>query len=124
MYSKVIGLLAIGILLLLFARKPSREDFDHELASTLGEAIGTRAYYNEKDVLSNLTTLGCKLRTDDCLEIIKKTYTVSNQDYIILTRHIVNGQGASISCWGFLKQFVRSPKVSIPTIKNAVRSLW
>jgi hypothetical protein len=124
MYIKAIGLLALGFLLLLFATKPSREDFDHELDSTLREAISANSYDNSKDVLSNLTSLGCKLRTEDCLELIKKTYTISNRNYIFFTRNHVSGPGASITCWGVLKQFICGSTVSIPTIRNALKSLW
>ena len=60
MSLKVSGMVAFGLLLLLFATKPSREDFDRELDSMLREAISTTSYGKGKDVLSNLTALGCK----------------------------------------------------------------
>jgi len=124
MNLKIFSLLTIGLLLSLFATKPSRQDFDRELASMLREAVNSTSYDNGKDVLSNLTTIGCKFRTDDCLEILRKTYTISNKNYVFFTRHDVSGSGASISCLGLLKQFVCNASISVPTIQNALKSLW
>jgi len=84
MYMEAVDVLAFVFLLLLIATKPSREDLDREVASLLREAISSTTYDNGKNILSNLTTLGCRLRIDDCLEIIKKAYSISNSDYIFL----------------------------------------
>lgn len=108
---------------ILFTTKPSRDDFDQELTSILREAI-TSTSYGDGGLLSNMTMLGCKLRSGDCLTILKSLYTVSNNNYVLVTRHRVSGPGASIDCWGILKQFVCESKVSIPTVANALNSLW
>ncbi len=124
MYFKIASLLVFDLLLLLFATKPSREDFDRELTSKLREAISSTYFDNGKDILSNLTIIGCELRTEDCLEMIRKTYRIANRDGILFTRNYANGPGASIDCWGVLRQFICTSTVSVPTIRNALKSLW
>jgi hypothetical protein len=125
MQFKVAALVVGLILLALFATKPTRGDFDQELDSMLREAISTTTYDNGKTIDANLTAVGCKLRTNDCLNILRKTYSVSNKNFIFVTRHDVSGPGASIRCWGLLKQFVcDTTSVSVPTIRGTLETLW
>jgi hypothetical protein len=124
MQLKILSLLTCGLLLSLFVTKPSREDFDRELTSVLREAISASSLDNDNDILSNLTIAGCKLRTNDCMEILRKASSISSRDYIFWTRHDVSGPGTSIACWGLLKQFVCDGSVSVPAITNAVKSFW
>jgi hypothetical protein len=65
MHLRILSLAVIGLILalLMFAAKPSREDFDREMASMLREAISGASYDHRKDLLSNLAAIGCKLRT-------------------------------------------------------------
>lgn len=123
-FLKISVVLVTVLLLALFASKPSREDFDRELAAMLREAIGSTSRDRGKDIVSNLAAVGCKLRPIDCSEILMRTYSISNRDYIFVTRHDVTGPGAAINCVGLLKQFICDASVSVPTVRSALRSLW
>lgn len=124
MRRAVVAVFVVGLLAALFATKPSRDDFDRELTSILREAISSTSYDKDKGIFSNVTMLGCKLRTDDCLNILKSTYTVTNKNYGLFTRHQVAGPGASIDCWGIFRQFICNSEVSVPTVRNALQALW
>jgi hypothetical protein len=119
-----VSALVAVILVALFATKPSREDFDREVAFMLREAISNTTPDNTKDLVSNLAVIGCRVRAEDCLTVLKRTFSVSTADYIILTRNIVDGPGTKIRCWGLLKQFVCDAGVSVPTLKQALNVLW
>jgi hypothetical protein len=123
-YLNIPVLLSAVLLLSLFVAKPSRDDFDRELAAMLREAIGSTTRDQGKDVLSNLAVVGCKMRPADCSEILMRTYSISSRDYIFVTRHDVTGPGALISCVGLLKQFICNASISVPTPHSALRSLW
>jgi hypothetical protein len=125
MHFKSISFMVSLILVALFVSKPSRDDFDRELDSILRETIGSANFDGSKSIDSNLTALSCKLRTNDCLTILRKTYSISNKNFVFFTRHDVSGPGASIGCWGFLKQFIcDTTAVSVPTMRSTLELLW
>jgi hypothetical protein len=120
------GLLAIAmvsIIIFLFATKPSRDEFDKELTSMMREKLTSPDFNKEKDVSFNLAVLGCKLKPEECLSLIRRAYVVSTYDYFVVTRHVVSGPGASISCFGLLRQFVCDGMVSLPTARNIADKL-
>jgi hypothetical protein len=120
------AVLSVGLvvtILLLFATKPSQDDFDRELAALVREAISSRSYDDAKGLASNLIAVGCKLRTDDCLTVLKKTYSVSSTDYLLFSRRTVTGPRATLQCWGLLKQFICAGDLTLPSVHDGLNSI-
>jgi hypothetical protein len=107
---KIIGLLIIGVLVLLFASRPTRYDFDRELLYILHEAIGSS--HLRDDLIPSAAVRGCQFRIEDCATIVKSASTVSNTDYVCFTCHQVVSSTGFIDCWGVLKNFMCDVEVT------------
>jgi hypothetical protein len=118
---RVIVLSMLVAVVALFTLKPSRSDFDRELDSTLHAAITSVDPLHGKNIVDNLSAIGCKIRLDDCIAWLKKLYTVSSTDYVLASHYLVRGAGVEISCWGLLRQFLCDRTISAPSITDSAK---
>jgi hypothetical protein len=119
----LVTVVAIGTLLVsLFAARPSREDFDRELDGIIRDAISSSSYRSGGTVTSKMTSLGCKVRTSECVALLKKAYSISNREFVFFSLHNVYGPNASLSCWGAFWHFVCNGTLTLPTLRGFFRS--
>lgn len=117
-----VGLFALAfasvVALLFFAAKPSRGDFDRKFTALVRETVTNGTYDANKGIAARLAAVGCKLRIDDCLTILKSAYSVTSRDYVLLSRQRIIGPGTAVDCWGLIRQFVCTGNIAFPPIPD------
>jgi hypothetical protein len=116
-----LGLFALAlaaIALLFFTTKPSRDDFDREFSALVRETVSNSTHDANKGFGAHLAALGCQLRANDCLAILKSAYMITSRDYVLFSQQKVTGPGTTVDCWGLLRQFICTGSMAFPPIPD------
>ena len=98
------GLLA-ALCLAAFVTKPSTQATEAHLTTVLRERVIAGDISTQADVLGAAAMIGCKLRPQDCADLLRRGIDMQIADRTLYTRIDVSGFGEDARCYGLFGRF-------------------
>ena len=85
--------------------KPTEEDAEALLQNQVMARVATEQVGEGRDVASNVALAACKLRPDDCYDLLRSGMDVTYTDQTFWLRVDVEGMDRRVTCYGVFERF-------------------
>lgn len=96
------GLLCVAA----WATKPSAEKTEAHLNRVLRAHVDSQDLSEQDDVIGTAALIGCKLRPDDCVRLLRRGIEMTIEDRTLYTRIDVTGFDRDAQCYGVFGKFL------------------
>lgn len=97
--------IAIVVCAAAWVMKPGPEQIEAQLDSALRARVNNQDIAQQSDALSTAALIGCKLRPDDCVALLRRGIELTIEDRTLYTRIGVSGFDQTATCYGAFGRF-------------------
>lgn len=88
-----------------FFTKPDPQDVERQLKTVLFTELGKAELDDSRDGLGTAALIGCKLRPNDCYELLRSGLDLTYEDRTLYARIDLAGFGRRATCYGAFTKF-------------------
>lgn len=88
-----------------FATRPGPRQFDALLERAIREKVANTDVDGQGDAIATIALVGCKLRTSDCVKLVRESLDVSFDERAFYTRVHIEAPRRSFDCTGAFGRF-------------------
>lgn len=104
LFSLIVLLAILGIA--AFATRPGPAEFDATLEAVIRDRLAnTEIGEGGGDAFAQVALVGCKLRPNDCIRLVRDSLDVTFEKRLFTTRVTVEGLNRSATCTGAFDRF-------------------